>query len=82
MNKAISQSDVLVYRIEVQGHLDRTWSESLGMLVATVAGDPPASSLTGEADQAGLHGVLGKIYSIGLAIISVTIVDSNRPTEY
>lgn len=75
MKETISQSDVLGYRIEVQGHLDRSWSESLGMLVATAASDPPATSLTGEVDQAGLHGVLRKIYSIGLAIISVTIVD-------
>ncbi len=78
MSKPISVSDILTYRIEVHGHLDSAWSESLGMMVAIVADDPPVTSITGEVDQAGLHGALKKIFAIGLAVISVTIIEPGR----
>ncbi|MGD2145430.1 MAG: hypothetical protein PVH41_01905 [Anaerolineae bacterium] len=33
--------------------------------------DPPVTTLTGAVDQAALHGVLRRLYSVGLPMISV-----------
>ena len=33
--------------------------------------DPPVTTLTGAVDQAALHGVLRRLYSLGLPLISV-----------
>lgn len=37
---------------------------------------PPVTTLTGVvADQAALHGLLRRLYSLGLPLISVNVVD-------
>lgn len=71
MNHTITLDEPVVYRIEIQGHLDQRWSDTFGMTIVVENDDPPVSSLTGNVDQAALHGVLRKIYSIGLPLISV-----------
>jgi hypothetical protein len=35
---------------------------------------PPVSTLAGTFDQAGLHGVLRRLYSLGLPLVSVVWV--------
>jgi hypothetical protein len=59
------------YRIEVQGHVDAEWSETFGMTAVVLQDDPPVTRLTGVVDQAALHGILRKIYAIGLPLIAV-----------
>jgi hypothetical protein len=71
MTEKITLDRMVGYRIEVQGHLAHHWGESLGMKIAVERDCPPVSSLTGELDQAGLHGVLCKLYAIGLPLILV-----------
>jgi len=61
-----------VYRIEIQGHLDNSWRDAFGMEILIEHDDPPVTLLTGVVDQAALHGVLSKLYSIGLPLISVS----------
>lgn len=67
------------YRICVQGHLDRSWSERLGGIVIQVlqeTGDAPVTVLTGTIiDQAALAGVLDTLYSLGFPLLSVEVVD-------
>jgi hypothetical protein len=66
------------YQIKVPGHLDETWSDWAGGLTITVEceGDgPPVTTLTGTVDQAALHGLLRRLYSLGLPLISVVCVD-------
>ena len=63
-----------VYQIQVPGHLDERWSDWAGGMTITVEceGDgPPISTLTGTVDQAALQGVLRRLYSLGLPLISV-----------
>ncbi len=67
------------YQIKVPGHLDESWSEwADGMTITVENGDdsPPTTTLTGVvADQAALQGLLRRLYSLGLPLISVNRVD-------
>ena len=66
------------YQIIVLGHLDESWSDWAGGLTITVGSDEdglPFSTLTGKLDQAALLGMLRRLYSMGLPLISVICVD-------
>ena len=65
------------YQITVPGHLDESWSEWTGEMAVTVESkdaSPPFTTLTGTVDQAALHGLLRRLYSLGLPLISVKYV--------
>ena len=62
------------YQIKVPGHLNKNWSEWAGRMTISVASDDdglPVTTLTGAVDQAALQGLLRRIYSLGLPLISV-----------
>ena len=66
------------YRIQVPGHLDESWSDWNGGMTITVesnSDDLPVTTLTGIVDQAALQGLLRRLYSLGLPLISVTCLD-------
>ena len=67
------------YQIKVPGHLDKSWSEWAGGMTITVESEgdgPPVTTLTGVVvDQAALQGLLRRLYSLGLPLISVNWVD-------
>ena len=68
------------YEIKVPGRLDEGWSEWLeGMAVEVTsgAGATTVTTLRGEVpDQAALQGLLTRLYSMGLSLISVNLVRS------
>jgi hypothetical protein len=66
------------YEIKVPGQLDVGWADWLGgMTVAVDTQDdgPPVTTLTGALDQAALHGLLRRLYSLGLPLISVISIE-------
>ena len=66
------------YQIKVPGHLDQSWSEWVGVMTVTVeseANGPPVTTLTGAVDQAALQGLLRRLYSLGLPLISVKCLE-------
>ena len=66
------------YQIKVPGELGESWSDWAGEMTITVdsEGDgPPVTTLTGTVDQAALHGMLRRLYSLGLPLISVNCVE-------
>jgi hypothetical protein len=66
------------YQIKVPGELDERWSDWSGPMTVTVESDDdglPVSTLTGPLDQAALLGLLRRLYSLGLPLISVICVD-------
>jgi hypothetical protein len=70
-----------LYRIKVKGHLDETiagWFD--GFTISNqVDGD---ALLTGYIqDQAALHGILNRISSLGLTLISVNVVPEDDGTN-
>ena len=66
------------YQIKVPGEPDENWADWAGEMKITVASDDdklPITVLTGTVDQAALHGLLRRLYSLGIPLISVTCVD-------
>jgi hypothetical protein len=64
----------VTYRIKVPGHVGEDWSDWIGGMEITVEsrGDGlPATTITGRLDQAALQGLLRRLYSLGLPLISV-----------
>lgn len=62
------------YEIKVPGHLDESWTEWDGRMTVAVKFDDdgtPVTTLTGSVDQAALHSLLRRLYSLGLPLISV-----------
>ncbi len=66
------------YQIKVPGELDERWSDWAGEMRVTVRNDDdglPITTLIGPVDQAALQGLLRRLYSLGLPLISVICVD-------
>lgn len=66
------------YEIRIEGHLPDRWSEWFQGLA--IHNDPcGGTTLSGPlADQAALFGVLGKIHSLNLTLISVSRLPSQE----
>ena len=68
------------YQIKVPGHIDQSWSDWAGGMTITVESEgdgPPVTTLTDTLDQAALHGLLRRLYSLGLPLISVIWVEED-----
>ena len=66
------------YQIRVQGELDKRWTDWGRDLTITIESDSdgfPISTLTGTVDQAALLGLLRRLYSLGIPLISVLCLD-------
>ena len=62
------------YEIRISGELSHDWGEWFGGLELAHITDEqqrPVTLLTGKLDQSALHGVLVKIFSLNLFLISV-----------
>jgi hypothetical protein len=68
----------VTYQIKVPGYLDESWSDWAGGMAITFESKDdglPVTTLTGIVDQAALQGLLRRLYSLGLPLISVNCVD-------
>ena len=61
-----------IYQIEVKGKLDPKWSDWFDGLAITVQADASVLLTGPVADQAALHGLLGRIRDLGLPLLSIT----------
>ena len=64
----------MMYQIKVSGELDESWPDWAGEMTVTIESDVdglPVTTLTGAIDQAALLGLLRRLYSFGLPLISV-----------
>ena len=80
VNQKLTLDRPATYQIKVPGHLDESWSDWAGGMTITVESEgdgPPVTTLTGILDQAALQGLLRRLYSLGLPLISVNCVDSD-----
>ncbi len=65
------------YQIRVKGRLDQSWSAWFDNMALTF--EKGETTISGEvADQAALHGLLTKIRDLGLMLLDVKRVESDR----
>jgi hypothetical protein len=70
------------YQIKVPGHLKEGLVDWGGRMTLTAESDgSPVTVLNGIVDQAALHGLLRRIYSLGVPLISVTLVMDDKGDE-
>jgi hypothetical protein len=67
------------YEIRIQGHLDAHWDDWFEGLTVTNYADGTTTLSGVVIDQAGLHGLLGKIGGLGMTLISVNAMNSDQP---
>lgn len=68
------------YQIKVPGKLDVTWSDWVDDVSVITGSDDkglPVTTLTGTFDQAALQGLLRRLYSFGLPLISLKWIEKN-----
>lgn len=71
------------YQIRVPGHLDESWldwAEGLRFRVVRDADGSTHTTLTGRLDQAALQGLLRRLYSLGLPLVSVICLECGLET--
>ena len=69
------------YQIKVPGELDASWSDWAGGMTIAVESEVdglPVTTLTGTVDQAALQGLLRRLYSLGLPLISVNWIEPGQ----
>lgn len=68
----------MVYQIRIKGHLDSQWAAWFEGLTVTLTEDGD-TLLTGPVtDQAALHGLLRKVRDLGMSLVSVNQVLSEK----
>lgn len=80
-NQKLTLHRPATYQIQVPGHLDGSWSDWAGGMTVIECGDEdglPVTTLTGTMDQAALQGLLRRLYSLGLPLISVDYLQEDR----
>lgn len=66
------------YQIKVPGEIDQGWADWSGIMQIQLepgVPGPPVTVLTTTVDQAALQGLLRRIYSLGLPLISVVCTE-------
>ena len=76
----VSWLEPAIYRIRIQGTLDKNWSDYCGGMTIEHENDPKRGVMTilaGRlADQSALFGVLNSLHDIGCPILSVERVEA------
>ena len=71
----------VIYQISVQGFLDKSradWFDGMAIEPQVDADGRSVTRLTGEVvDQAALHGLLRKLYDLGLSLLSIKRIELN-----
>ncbi len=74
MPQSISLNSCNSYEIRIQGHLDKSWLEWLGIVGECEVGDGrfPITTLSNiSTDQAGLVGLIRQLHSMGVVLLSI-----------
>jgi hypothetical protein len=78
--QGVSRLEPAIYRIRIQGILDKNWSDYCGGMTIEHEGDHKQSAMSillGKvADQSALIGVLNALFDIGYPILSVEYLEA------
>jgi hypothetical protein len=73
------------YQIKVPGQLDANWSDWVGNMAIALdceSEEFPVTTLTGVVtDQAALQGLLRRLYSLGLPLVSVVCLECGEEND-
>jgi hypothetical protein len=72
------QDEPATYEIRVKGHLPARWAGWFGEVAIELEENGITRLTCPEIDQAALYGLLRKVRSLGLPLISVSSVESNQ----
>lgn len=78
VKQKLTLDQLATYQIKVPGCLDASWSdwaEGMTITLEDEEGEFPVTLLFGTVDQAALQGLLRRLYSLGLPLISVNWVE-------
>jgi len=68
-------------QVRIKRQIDKSWSERLGGLAVAHTGNGE-TILTGRVrDQSALYGLLNRLSSLGLQLVSLTSSETNSPRE-
>jgi RimJ/RimL family protein N-acetyltransferase len=81
MTATIRCGDAQSYELRIDGHLDDHWSSWLDDLVLARHEDGTTTLSGPIADQAQLHGLLGRVRDIGATLLAVHAVGYPTPSE-
>ena len=73
--------DLPLYEIRLKGHLDAQWMAWFDGLTITLEEDGNTLLSGPVADQSALHGLLRKVRDLGMPLVSVVPVHSNRSQQ-
>jgi len=82
IKRKLTMAQPVTYEIRVPGELGgygSDWAEQLTIKVDCKGAQPPVTILFGDLDQAALHGLLRRLYSLGLPLISLNCVAFDQP---
>lgn len=82
--KKLTLAQPAAYRIWVQGCLDNSWTEwsdAMAISVDSSENSGPTTHITVTVDQAALQGLLRRLYTVGLPLISVECLDFTKNME-
>lgn len=65
----------VIYQIQVRGHVDREWSEWFDGLAIDNQPNGEATLSGPVVDQAALHGLLNRVFTLNLTLIAVNRVE-------
>jgi hypothetical protein len=68
----------MAYQIRIKGHLSPRWNEWFAGLTITLEEDGYTLLNGPVVDQSALHGILKKIRDLGMPLLSLNHVDSNK----
>jgi hypothetical protein len=84
-DQRLNREQPACYEIRVQGWLGPDWSEWFDGMTITHQKEregQPITILTGSvADQAALHGLLNKVYNLGLPLLAVYCLDTEKQND-
>lgn len=73
----------VIYQMTVQGYLDESrsdWFDGMSIEPQIDAEGMSVTRLTGQVvDQAALHGLLRKLYDLGLSLLSINRIEHDFP---
>ena len=76
--RKLTLDQLVTYQIKVPGELRANWLDwgcEMAIAVESHGDATPITALTGTFDQAGLHSLLRRLYSLGIPLISVQYLE-------